>query len=522
MSYYLKIRKKLIGKKNLTSLAGASILIAFISLLSKGIGFMREVVFASRFGLSSKFDLYLIAAVIPFTINTIISTFTINYLIPRYSIIKQQDIIVSKTFIKTNFYLFVMLGFVISIVLFSLSDTMLSFFLKGSQESIKVEAKILFNILLITIPINTAVSVIIAFQQGDFKFGYSVVSQLIPNTIILFVVFFIRDIDILIIPISFILGYLFQLIVLIWKSRALFTSEEKSESFFSLKGHYLSSAVFTIILIESIGQFYIIADRFFFYKLNPGDISSLNFAQAVFILPISIISYALSTAIFPKLSELSSKNNFDTLSSVFIQSIQLIFIFFLPITIIYVFWGKEIVSFLFERGNYSNKDSVITATALIYYSVSLIFYAIYGLLNKIMYSLHLIKHLLLITILGIAVKLIFNALLVVEMGQYGLALSTSISFIFFFITSTAVLYRKEISFFNFLLLKEDFLFFLTALFSLFLTKVFSTIIFMQTNIPLVNLFVFILIFILNLIVLPNKFIYNIKFYFISNCLNRKE
>ena len=45
------------------------------------------------------------------------------------------------------------------------------------------------------------------------------------------------------------------------------------------------------------------------------------------------------------------------------------------------------------------------------------------------------KYLLVITIVGILIKLIFNYLLVGDYQQYGLAISTTISYLFFFLIS---------------------------------------------------------------------------------------
>ena len=59
-------------KKFTTTIAGASIFIAVSGFLSKGIGFFREIVIANFFGLSVDYDIYLVGAVLPLTINTIL------------------------------------------------------------------------------------------------------------------------------------------------------------------------------------------------------------------------------------------------------------------------------------------------------------------------------------------------------------------------------------------------------------------------------------------------------------------
>jgi putative peptidoglycan lipid II flippase len=109
---------------------------------------------------------------------------------------------------------------------------------------------------------------------------------------------------------------------------------------------------------------------------------------------------------------------------------------------LFIFFGDTIIKVIYERGMFSEPDTIMTSEILMFYSLSIIFYAAYGILNKIIYSVGLIFNLLFITISGIAIKLIFNFIFVESMQQNGLALSTTISFIYFFSISYIVIYKK--------------------------------------------------------------------------------
>ncbi len=71
-------------QKFTSTIAGASIFISIIGLLSRGLGFIREMIFANNFGLETEFDLYLVGAVLPITINTIILYIGQNYFVPEF------------------------------------------------------------------------------------------------------------------------------------------------------------------------------------------------------------------------------------------------------------------------------------------------------------------------------------------------------------------------------------------------------------------------------------------------------
>jgi peptidoglycan biosynthesis protein MviN/MurJ (putative lipid II flippase) len=90
---------------------------------------------------------------------------------------------------------------------------------------------------------------------------------------------------------------------------------------------------------------------------------------------------------------------------------------------------------LYERGKFGHPESIMTGTVLSYLSFGLFVYAVYGIFNKIFYGAGMIKALLLITILSCFIKIGLNLLIVGYMKQNGLALSTSITYLFLFIAS---------------------------------------------------------------------------------------
>jgi len=161
---------------------------------------------------------------------------------------------------------------------------------------------------------------------------------------------------------------------------------------------------------------------------------------------MQIFSIALTTAIFPKLSELYSNELFDKFESIINKSLHVIVVIFIPTTIVLFFWGDLIIKLFYERGKFLATDSSMTFQVLQMLTLSLFCYSIYAVLNKIFYTVNQNGLLLIITIVGIFVKLFFNMILVGPLSQGGLALSTTITYIYFFVVSLLVLKIKKIYF----------------------------------------------------------------------------
>ena len=270
---------------------------------------------------------------------------------------------------------------------------------------------------------------------------------MIPNVIVLVTVYFFKNLEIYAIPVGFVIGTVFQLVLLVNKSKELLFNHFDIRDFFTEYKKSSFDTLFIIVLIETIGQFYVIIDRYFYSLVPTGAISSLSYAQTIFQLPLLIISLALSTAIFPKFSQLIHQKLFADLEKIFNDGLKFSVFIFVPIMFVFIFYGEIILRIIFERGNFSHSNTIMTHRVLIYLSLSIVFFASYGILNKIIYSANLIRELLYITLLGITIKILFNFLLIGKFEQEGLALSTSVTYTFFFLASLFVVYKK-ISFIN--------------------------------------------------------------------------
>jgi len=213
--------------------------------------------------------------------------------------------------------------------------------------------------------------------------------------------------------------------------------------YFSIKENlqFIKLSIIIILLIEILGQVYAIADRFYYGQVDPGGIAALNYALNLYMLPISIFSLAMSTAIFPSLSEQSSNSSNEIenkLNNFFSVNIFL----FVPITFILFCFGDKIIEVFFERGQFSSHDTIQTFSVLKIYALSLIFYSSYAVVNKFFYIKNLVYQLLTITLGGVIAKVSLNYYLIDNFKQEGLALSSSISFILIFLATFIFLIHK--------------------------------------------------------------------------------
>ncbi|MBW7843563.1 MAG: polysaccharide biosynthesis C-terminal domain-containing protein [Ignavibacterium sp.] len=430
--------------KFLTTISGATLYISFILILSKGIGFIREIVFAGYYGTGTQYDIYLVSSVIPLTLNIVVFFVGQNYFIPslnRYSDTGEKNEI---QFSKQVFLSYILLAFILIIPLFFFSEWLLKVFFSLPQKEIRDTPKLIFQILLFTVPLSAGISILTSYLQSKLEFKFPAISYLFINfSIIIIIILFSSSLGNISIALGYLIGTLLQFVYLLKKTFGIraFIFETKYLLPDKIRSVLYPNIIY-IVLIESIGQLYTIIDRIFFAELPDGGVASINYAQSLFLFPISIFTFALSTVIFPKISKAFSKKNLFEVNEILSRSSRVTVLIFTPIALIYLFYSTPLIKLIFERGKFSNEGTLLTSEALGVFAISLVFYALYSILNKVFYSANLSKLLLILTIIGICLKYLLNYQLVGYFEQAGLALSTSITYIIFLIISLYLIKLK--------------------------------------------------------------------------------
>ena len=142
---------------------------------------------------------------------------------------------------------------------------------------------------------------------------------------------------------------------------------------------------------------------------------------------VGVIAVAISTVMYPILSRLASEGNKKLFKINLSKSINMIVIIMLPIMMIITTFSKEIVKILFEDGSFNSHDTYLTSTALFFYSIGIVAYALKELLAKSFYSLQDTKTPVRNATVSVVINIILSVTLSNVMGIGGLALASSIS-----------------------------------------------------------------------------------------------
>jgi putative peptidoglycan lipid II flippase len=161
--------------------------------------------------------------------------------------------------------------------------------------------------------------------------------------------------------------------------------------------------------------------------LVTGSITYLYYSMRLVQFPVGIFGVAIGMAALPLLSEHAAKKEFALLKEDFSFSMRLLFFITVPAMAGLIALRLPIVSALFGHGEYSVEAILCTADALMYYSLGI--WAIVGsrVLTSTFYSMQDTKTPFMITICSVAVNIVFSLLLMGPMLHNGLALASSVA-----------------------------------------------------------------------------------------------
>jgi putative peptidoglycan lipid II flippase len=195
---------------------------------------------------------------------------------------------------------------------------------------------------------------------------------------------------------------------------------------------------------------------------------------------------------------------------------------FIPISIIFIFFGNSLITIIFERGAFGERATSLTANVLVLYAISYVFLSSYFVLNKLFYSFNKIRVLFFITITGILIKVFLSSYLVSTYKQDGLALSTSLTYVFLFSVSYILIFRR-LDFKNFRIFFIELIFSgINGFFAYILVRSIGINLLLNSDIlaDLFNIVLFISLYFLNALLVKHRAV-NLIFDLINNFLGTK-
>ena len=161
--------------------------------------------------------------------------------------------------------------------------------------------------------------------------------------------------------------------------------------------------------------------------LADGSISYLYFADRLIQFPLGVFAVALGTAVLPALSRAAAARDWQNYSETFSLALRLLIFITLPAMAGLIVLSRPIVFLLFERGHFGGHSTIMVSQTIVAYAVGLWAYAALRIIVPAFYSLQDTKTPVKAGAVALIVNLAAALLLMQSLQHLGLALATAIS-----------------------------------------------------------------------------------------------
>ncbi|MBE6036138.1 MAG: murein biosynthesis integral membrane protein MurJ [Clostridiales bacterium] len=174
-------------------------------------------------------------------------------------------------------------------------------------------------------------------------------------------------------------------------------------------------------------QINLMVDRAFGSYLEEGSVSALNYSYNIINLIMGLTTSVVVTLIYPKLTKAATLENKDDFRKLMREGIVIILLIAIPFTLGAMFFAQPVVQAIYERGTFDSQSTAMTATALFFYAIGLVFITLQPLLVRGYYSLKDTRTPVYAALASIAVNAVLNLAFWKLLGNVGLTLGTSIA-----------------------------------------------------------------------------------------------
>lgn len=174
------------------------------------------------------------------------------------------------------------------------------------------------------------------------------------------------------------------------------------------------------------GDHFLFFGRQIQYPLWAGSVSHLYYSQRLYQFPLGVLGISLATAIFPVMSADAARKDTAALVKTISRGLTGAIFIALPATAGIILVGSIIVRAAFEHGAFSPADTAITSIVLSFYALGLCGYFLQQIITRAFYAIQDSKKPAQTAAMAVLVNIVLNLTLIWPMGAAGLALSTAI------------------------------------------------------------------------------------------------
>ena len=400
--------------------------VTIMLLLSKSLGFVREIIIAAYYGATYQTDAYNMALRIIELLIIVLAAGASTVIIPMYhEKLVENGKSSADLFVNSIITITTVLCTAVTILCIVAAPILVKAVAPGFSSDVAELTVNITRIMLVSVIFTNLSGFLCSVAKLNDKFAITVIVGYPASIItIIMTVFFAKYIGIYALVVSSTLFALIEVPILIVSLKNIF---KLKVTFYIPKSDLIKLIKLSIPIYIGAGlwEVSVVIEKILASGLSEGSISAMSYASKLRELPNSILTTVIITVVFPMLSKNAADKDYSSLRTSVSNAISYLFIILLPVIAICVFYSKEITKIIFERGAFTADVTALTSTLFAASIISLIFSVGLSVVSNAFYSIQDMKTPQISKAIAVACNIIAAFLLVKRYNAIGLMIASS-------------------------------------------------------------------------------------------------
>ena len=436
------------------NLLSSTYVFSFFTLISRILGYLRDILIATFLGASIFADAFFVAFRLPNTFRRLFAEGTFNAaFIPSYTAEKIENKKNGKRFADEVISLLILILFFIVLIVEIFTPYLVFLIAPGFLENTQ-KFDLAVELTRITFPFLLFVSLSSFFSgilNSNNKFAAAAAAPIILNVILIISILISYFLNLNIVKnLSYGITFsgIIQLLFLIYFTKKYYKPSLEFQFKLRSKVKFFFKKLLPSILSSGVTQINILVGTII-ASFETSAISYLYYADRIYQINLALAGIAVGTVSLPVLSKAFKQKNFLKISNIQTRSIELSLLLSIPASLGLILASEEIVNALFGYGSFTFENVKNTANALKYFGYGIPAFALIKILSNFFFARNNTKIPFYISIFIVLLNLTLSITLFNKLGFIIIPIATSIS-----TWAGVLIYLFILNAKNFLLLKN--------------------------------------------------------------------
>lgn len=422
----------------------AALVIVAATLVGRLLGLVRDIAVAYFFGAQGDTDAFFLAFKVPYLLTLMVSGALTATFVPLFSYrlaLNRKREAWDLSINIGNIICLVLIG--VSVLLVIIAPWFIPLIGPGLGDETTAKGIFLFRILMIGFVFEGLTGLVIGMLNSLRRFALAAFAPAAGTVITLVItVLFARSLGITSLAIAYVAGWVAGLIVLFPGLRGERINYRPRIDWHDPGVREVGGMVWPILIGSAVGKVSVFIIQLLGSYLEEGSISSLNYADKLFQLPLGLFVAGITVPIFPLLSEQVATKAPERVKATLDFALRLMGFLLVPATVAIILLRYPLIGVLLEHGEFTPDDTERTAWALLFLCLGLYAYAGRDTVTRVFYAYHDTRTPVKISVVTVVMTIGLAYLFMQFLGVGGLTLGMTVALAFNFLVLVGLLKRK--------------------------------------------------------------------------------